>query len=86
MAGALGSALIFEPVLHATEGSTGAVATTLAYPLGDLVLLGLLFEVFALTHWRPDRVWLLIAAGLAINCVADILYSYQSTQVPWADW
>jgi diguanylate cyclase (GGDEF)-like protein len=83
--GALGSALIFEPVLHTTEGSTGAVATTLAYPLGDLVLLGLLLEVFALTRWRPDRVWLLIAAGLATNCVADILYSYQSAQGTWVD-
>ncbi len=85
VAASVGSALIFEPVLHATEGSTGAVATTLAYPLGDLVLLGLLLEVFALTSWRPDRVWLLIAAGLAINCVADILYSYQSAQGTWVD-
>src|SRR4051794_31096746 len=34
---AYGAAAIFPTMLHATEGSAGAIATTLAYPLGDIV-------------------------------------------------
>src|SRR5947209_200099 len=55
---ALCSALVLEPVIHATHGSTAAVATNLAYPIGDLLLIVFVFGVFALTGWRPGRAWL----------------------------
>src|SRR5207247_1466028 len=38
-AGALGAAVLVEVVLGTTSGSTSAVATNLAYPLGDVLLL-----------------------------------------------
>jgi hypothetical protein len=51
--GALGAALIFEFVADRTSGTTLEVATTLAYPLGDIVLISLVVGVVALTRWRP---------------------------------
>src|SRR4051812_15115123 len=68
---AFGAAAIFPTMLDATSGSVGAVATTLAYPLGDLVLMGIAVGVIALTGWRPGASWLLLASGLALNGVAD---------------
>ena len=39
------AAVIFDTVLHHTHGNFGVVATGLAYPVGDLVLLGGLVSV-----------------------------------------
>jgi diguanylate cyclase (GGDEF)-like protein len=82
---AFGAAAIFPTMLEATEGAPGAVATTLAYPLGDLVLMGVAVGVIALTGWRPGPGWLLLAAGLALNGVADAIYGYQSATGTWVD-
>ena len=75
---ALGAALVFQPVLDSTEGSPLAVATNLAYPLGDLLLLALVIGFLALTGWRMDRAWLVIGAGLVFFAVSDSVYLYQA--------
>jgi diguanylate cyclase (GGDEF)-like protein len=72
-------------VLSATDGDASAVATTIAYPLGDIVLMGIAVGVVALTGWRPGPGWLLLAAGLALNGVADAIYGYQSATGTWVD-
>lgn len=69
--GALGSAIVFDKVLSTTGGSALVVATNLAYPLADLLLLALIVAMFALTGWRVDRTWALVAAGYAVFAVAD---------------
>jgi two-component system cell cycle response regulator len=74
--GALGSAVVIEPVLDATEGSLSVVATNLAYPLGDVLLLALVGGAFALTRWRPGRAWFLLAASLLVSALADSVYLY----------
>ena len=51
---ALGAALIFEFVADRTSGSGLEVATTLAYPLGDVILFALVVGVVGLTRWRPS--------------------------------
>lgn len=86
--GALGAALVFEFVADRTSGSTLEVATTLAYPLGDVVLLSLVVGVVALTRWRPGRTWLLLLAGLATMAVADVAFTLQSYEatLPGGDW
>lgn len=85
---ALGAALIFEFVAERTEGSTLQVATTLAYPLGDVALFALAVGVVALTRWRPGRTWTLLLAGLATMGVADVAYTLQTYEatVPGGDW
>jgi diguanylate cyclase (GGDEF)-like protein len=82
----VGAALIFAPVLDATgSANAGAVATTIAYPLGDLVLLGIVAGVAALTGWRPGRSWLLVGGSMAVFAVADVVYCYQSALGTWVD-
>ena len=52
---ALGAAVVFDAVLKSTGGSTLVVATNLAYPLADALLLALVVATFALTGWRVRR-------------------------------
>ena len=71
---ALSAAIVFETVLDSVEGKPLAVATGLAYPLLDLVLLGLAVGALASTGWRLDRTWMLLAAGVSTFWLADSLY------------
>ena len=71
---ALSAAIVFESVLDSVEGKPLAVATGLAYPLLDLVLLGLAVGALASTGWRLDRTWMLLAAGVSTFWLADSLY------------
>ena len=52
---AIGSAVLLEVVLRATEGTPSEVATNLAYPVGDVLLLSAVFGIFALSGWRVER-------------------------------
>jgi diguanylate cyclase (GGDEF)-like protein len=75
---AVGTALVFDPVLDTVGGSRSAVATNLAYPLADLALIALVVWALAVTGWRPGRTWGLIAAGLLVFSVSDCLYLYET--------
>ena len=79
-AGALGAAILVELVLEGTEGSTSTVATNLAYPLGDVLLLSAVFGVFSLTGGRPGRRWLLLGLGVLSTALADSIYLFQSAE------
>jgi diguanylate cyclase (GGDEF)-like protein len=68
------AALIFPPVLEALGGSALGVAVSLAYPGGDLVLLGLLSGAIAATKWRAPGPWLLIGLALLLFGAADVVY------------
>ncbi|HYP47007.1 MAG TPA: diguanylate cyclase [Thermoleophilaceae bacterium] len=71
------SALLLEPILDATTGSTAAIATTLAYPVADLTLLALVVVVFAICGWRPGRTWALLGAGMLMLVIVDTIYLRQ---------
>ena len=75
---AVGAALIFGVVVSGTGGAPLTVATNLAYPLGDLVLLGLIVGVLTLTGWTLRGGWLLIGIALAVFAVVDSIYLYQA--------
>jgi diguanylate cyclase (GGDEF)-like protein len=85
---ALGAAGIFEFVADRAGGSPVQVATTLAYPIGDILMLALVVGVVALTRWRPGRTWSLLLLGLAALVVADVAYTLQTTDasLPGGDW
>jgi diguanylate cyclase (GGDEF)-like protein len=85
---ALGAAFVFDFVAEHTTGTSLQVATTLAYPLGDISMLALVIGAIALTRWRPGRTWILLLAGLSALVVADIAYTLQSTSatLPSGDW
>jgi two-component system, cell cycle response regulator len=71
---ALSAAIVFETVLESVEGRPLAIATGLAYPLTDLVLLGLFVGALASTGWRLDRTWMMLAVGVSTFWLADSLY------------
>jgi two-component system, cell cycle response regulator len=87
--GAVGAALVFEPVAHAAQGRPAAVATNLAYPIFDLVIVAMLAAVMTLRGWRFDRTFALLGAGVLSFWVADSVYLVQTangtytTGGPW---
>ena len=85
---ALGAAFVFDFVADRTAGTPLQVATSLAYPLGDIAMLAMVVGVIALTGWRPGRTWSLLLAGPRRPVVADIAYTLQSTNgvVPAGNW
>ncbi len=84
---ALGAAVVFEYVADRTSGTALEVATTLAYPLGDILMLSLAVGIVALTRWRPGRTWALLLAGLAALVVADVAYTLQGAGgLPGGEW
>jgi two-component system, cell cycle response regulator len=85
---ALGAAFVFDFVAEKATGSAVEVATTLAYPLGDIAMVSMVVGVVALTGWRPGRTWSLLLAGLSALVIADIAFTLQSTDatLPEGDW
>ena len=73
---AIGSAVLIGVVLESTDGPVSVVATNMAYPLGDVILLSLVVGGFALTRWHPGRAWTLLGASLTISALADSAYLY----------
>jgi two-component system cell cycle response regulator len=71
---ALSAAIVFQTVLAHASGEALSVATGLAYPLTDLVLLAVGVGALAGTGWRLDRSWALLAAGVLMFWFADSMY------------
>ena len=80
---AFGSAIVLQPVIRTTHGSLASVATNLAYPCADLLLLAFVIGVFASTGWRPGRTWLLVGLGFATLAVADSIYLFRVAEASW---
>jgi diguanylate cyclase (GGDEF)-like protein len=72
--GALSAAVVVQPVIAHASGGILSVATNLAYPLCDLLLLGLIVSATALGNWRLSRTWLLLAASVVVFWIADSVY------------
>ncbi|MDX6537642.1 MAG: hypothetical protein QOD37_1983, partial [Gaiellales bacterium] len=82
LVGALGvggaaAALVFQPVLAHSEGTTAAVATSLAYPLGDLGLLAIVIAAITVTGWRHTGVWRWIASAFLLFAATDSTWLVQ---------
>ena len=71
---ALSAAVVLQPVFADANGGVLAVATNLAYPIFDLLLLGLIVGATALGDWRLDRTWILLGASVISFWIADSLY------------
>lgn len=78
---AVAAAVTFDPITAASvDGDNLAVATNLAYPIADLVLLSLVVTASAFTGWRPGRSWVLLGAGLVALAVSDVAYLLRAAQ------
>jgi hypothetical protein len=71
-------ALVLHPMVEEGEqGTTLARVVEFAYPVADILLLGGLLGIFALTAWRPGRTWLLLGVGLILFGIADSISAVQ---------
>jgi two-component system cell cycle response regulator len=76
---AIGAALVFG-VVASTDGSLSTVATNLAYPVGDLLLLAFVIAVMVLTGRTAGATWRLLALAFGTWAVADVIYLYQTAR------
>ena len=70
-AAAVCAAFAFRDILKDTGTDVAATVTNLAYPIGDLLLLGLVIGGSAMLSGKRRAPWILLASGLALNAVGD---------------
>ena len=67
----------------AIDATAGApfweTATSLAYTVGDLILLGAVVSAIALGGWRLDRMWVLLGGAVLAWEAADLMYLLGAT-------
>ena len=78
-AAALCACFAFNTVLHSVGGDASAVATDLAYPIGDGLLLILAVGGTAIIPGRKKTQWLLIAGAIAMTAVGDTFNLFASS-------
>jgi two-component system cell cycle response regulator len=75
--GSLGAATLLGPVSAATHHSGAKTLLDIGYPLADMLLVGVLVAMLALSGWRVARPFSTIAFGFLIMAIADGVYLYQ---------
>jgi diguanylate cyclase (GGDEF)-like protein len=78
-AAALCAAFAFHSIAHVAGGGAAAVATNLAYPVGDVLLLAMVVGGSAVLSGNRGRAWLFVAAGCALNAVGDTFNLFGSS-------
>jgi two-component system cell cycle response regulator len=73
---AVASALVYGTVVDETGGDPLTVATNLAYPVSDALLLGLIAGLLAVFGLRSWRAWAAVIGGFVVLGVADTIYLY----------
>jgi len=76
---ALCSGFAFHGLEQLFEGASLSVATNLAYPVGDLILLGIVAGSSVVVAGRSRATLVLIAIGMAINAAGDTFNFVGST-------
>jgi diguanylate cyclase (GGDEF)-like protein len=66
--------LMIAPVTSNATGGLRSVITNMAYPIGDLLLVGFVVAMLATLNWQFDRFVVLFACGCALYCVSDTHY------------
>ena len=83
-AAAFGAAFAVGAVLDATEGSVAVVATSLAYPIGDTLLLILVLGSITVIGRGAGAAWWWLSAGMALFAVTDVGYVLRVAQDTYA--
>ena len=78
-AAAVCAAFVFHSIVVTTGGSPMATMTSLAYPIGDLLLLGLVVGATALLSGKRKGPWILLATGIGLNVVGDTFNLFSNT-------
>ncbi len=73
---ALGAAALSTPGFLIPHGGGARAALDVAYPLADVLLVGIVVTMLALGGWRVYRAFLVIALGFLSMAGADAVYLY----------
>jgi two-component system, cell cycle response regulator len=77
-AASVGAALVLPPILDSATGVHSSIVVSLAYPVGDLLLMMFAVGALSITGWRAGNLWLPIATSMLVSAVADSTYLYQT--------
>jgi two-component system cell cycle response regulator len=77
-AASIAAALILPPVLSGATGEHSSIVVSLAYPIGDVLLMMFAVGALSITGWRAGNLWLLIAMSMLVSGIADSTYVYQT--------
>jgi two-component system, cell cycle response regulator len=77
-------ALVFQSVLHSTDGTAAATAVAMAYPVGDVGLLALVVAAITVIGWKTSGVWHWIAPAFALFVAVDSIYLIQTAHGAYA--
>ena len=76
--GAVSAAAVVPLLTGDTAGGPWReVVINTAYPIGDLMLLGMITFALTVDGWRLDRSWSLLAAGFAVFAFSDSFYLWE---------
>jgi len=78
-AAAVCAAFAFHSILKSSGRDVLGTITNLAYPVGDVLLLGLVVGGFAVLSGRNRAPWILLAVGLSINVLGDTSNLFQDS-------
>jgi signal transduction histidine kinase/ActR/RegA family two-component response regulator len=69
------AAVVLPSVLTASsDAATAEFLTNIAYPVGDMILLGSIGAALAVRHWRFSRMWTGLALGFGAFALSDGLF------------
>jgi len=75
--GCLAAAALFATSLVASHASVLKAGLDIAFPLTDVLLVGIVILMLALGGWKAGRVFTMIAVGFVVMAAADAIYLYQ---------
>jgi two-component system cell cycle response regulator len=75
--GCLAAAALFATSLVASHASVLKAGLDIAFPLTDVLLVGIVILMLALGGWKAGRIFTMIAVGFVVMAAADAIYLYQ---------
>jgi diguanylate cyclase (GGDEF)-like protein len=78
------AAVVFNPVFGMTAAGGAASIARLAYPVGDLVMVGVVIAVWSVTGRRLSPLWASLGLGFGLLAIGDSAYVVQAAHGTWA--
>jgi hypothetical protein len=75
-----GFALVVQPLAEHSSQGWLATIVSFAYPVLDLLLIGMLLGLYGLLGWKPDAMWILIGLGILASTCADAAFAVQEAR------
>jgi diguanylate cyclase (GGDEF)-like protein len=78
------AAFVFDPVFDVTVKGGAASIARLAYPVGDLVMVGVVIAVWSVAGRRLSPLWAALGLGFGLLALGDSAYVVQAARGTWA--